>query len=51
MARMSDLLTIEKARREARLLFDQDPDLQAPEHQALAERLAKFWTAGAADAS
>ncbi len=51
MARLSDLVTIEKARREAALLFDRDPDLQAPEHQALAEKLTAFWTPGAGDSS
>ncbi len=51
MARLSDIPTIEKARREARLIFDADPELQAPEHQALADRLIQFWTPGAADAS
>ena len=32
----TDLATIEKARREASLIFQQDPDLHAPEHEALA---------------
>jgi ATP-dependent DNA helicase RecG len=51
MARLSDLVTIEKARREAAQIFDRDADLQAPEHQALAEKLAAFWTPGATDSS
>lgn len=51
MARLSDLVTIEKARREASLIFDRDPDLRAPEHEALAEKLAEFWTPGAGDSS
>jgi ATP-dependent DNA helicase RecG len=51
MARLSDLPTVEKARREARLIFEQDPDLQAAEHGMLAERLAAFWAPGSGDAS
>jgi ATP-dependent DNA helicase RecG len=51
MARLSDLATVEKARREARLIFERDPDLQAPEHGLLAQRLLEFWTPGSADAS
>jgi hypothetical protein len=45
------LPTIEKARREATLLFERDPDLQAPEHQPLARKMAEFWTPGAGDSS
>ncbi|MGH2521857.1 MAG: ATP-dependent DNA helicase RecG, partial [Anaerolineales bacterium] len=53
MARLSDVKTIEKARREARLLFERDPNLQQPEHQTLAEKLEQFWMLreGAADVS
>jgi ATP-dependent DNA helicase RecG len=51
MAKLSDLRTIEKARREAQLLFERDPDLQAPEHQTLAKNLAQFWTPGSGDVS
>jgi ATP-dependent DNA helicase RecG len=51
MARLSDLVTIEKARRVAHQIFDSDPELQAPEHQLLASRLAQFWQPGAGDAS
>ncbi len=51
MAKLSDMKTIEKARREAQLLFERDPGLKAPEHQAIAENLARFWTPGAGDAS
>jgi ATP-dependent DNA helicase RecG len=51
MAKLSDLRTIEKARREAQLLFERDPDLQLPEHQALAKNLAQFWTPGSGDVS
>jgi len=51
MAKLSDVKTIEKARQEARLLFEHDPDLKAPEHQQLAENLARFWTPGSGDVS
>ena len=51
MAKLSDLRTIEKARREAQLLFERDPDLQLPEHQTLAKNLAQFWTPGSGDIS
>jgi len=51
MARLSDLRTVEKARREAQWLFERDPNLQAPELKPLAENLAKFWTAGSGDVS
>ena len=51
MAKLSDMKTIEKARREAHLLFERDPELKAPEHQAIAENLARFWTPGAGDVS
>ncbi|MBI4772157.1 MAG: ATP-dependent DNA helicase RecG, partial [Chloroflexi bacterium] len=51
MAKLSDMKTIEKARREAQLLFERDPELRAPEHQAIAENLARFWISGAGDVS
>jgi len=53
MARLTDVKTIEKARREAHRLFDTDPALQASEHQTLAANLAKFWVEreGAGDVS
>jgi ATP-dependent DNA helicase RecG len=51
MAKLSDLRTIEKARREAQLIFERDPELQLPEHQILAKNLAQFWTPGSGDVS
>jgi ATP-dependent DNA helicase RecG len=51
MARLSDVATIEKARRAARQIFDRDPELQAPEHQKLAALFEEFWTPGAGDKS
>jgi ATP-dependent DNA helicase RecG len=51
MAKLSDIPTIEKARREAQRLFQKDPELKAPEHAAIAENLARFWSPGAGDVS
>jgi ATP-dependent DNA helicase RecG len=51
MAKLSDLWTVEKARREAQWLFERDPNLQLPEVQTLAQNLAKFWTPGSGDVS
>lgn len=42
-ARLSDVAMIEKARREAVRLFDDDPALDKPEHQPLVEWLDRFW--------
>jgi ATP-dependent DNA helicase RecG len=43
MATLTDLRLIEKAQHSAKKLFDQDPDLQLPEHRELAATLAHFW--------
>jgi ATP-dependent DNA helicase RecG len=43
MATLTDLQLIEKAQRTAKSLFEQDPDLNLPEHQKLAATLAHFW--------
>jgi ATP-dependent DNA helicase RecG len=43
MASLSDVQLIEKAQRSAKELFEQDPELNLPEHQALASMLAEFW--------
>jgi ATP-dependent DNA helicase RecG len=45
-ARLTDLLMIEKARSQATRLFEKDPMLEAPEHQALATAVDRFWTNG-----
>jgi ATP-dependent DNA helicase RecG len=52
-ARLSDVKTIEKARREALRLFERDPELQAPEHKSIAELVSAFWAPreGAGDVS
>ena len=43
VAKLSDTATLEKARREALRLFEEDPDLGKPEHQALAASVRRFW--------
>lgn len=50
-ARLSDIQTIEKARREALAVFERDPDLQAPEHAGIAALVARFWAGGTGDVS
>ncbi len=51
MASLTDVGLIEKARGQAEMLFEQDPELQQPEHGLLAEALERFWTAGKGDVS
>lgn len=51
LADITDLKMIEKARREARRLFEEDPDLSQPEHELLRQALADFWKAGSGDIS
>jgi ATP-dependent DNA helicase RecG len=43
MASLTDVQLIEKAQRSAKKLIEQDPELNLPEHQALASLLADFW--------
>jgi ATP-dependent DNA helicase RecG len=43
-AQLTDLRTLEVARVAARQLFAADPNLIAPEHRALAGRVAAFWS-------
>ncbi|MBL8046299.1 MAG: ATP-dependent DNA helicase RecG [Anaerolineales bacterium] len=50
-ARLSDIRTIEKARREAIALFERDPELSAPEHAGVANLVNKFWHTGSGDVS
>lgn len=49
-AQLSDLRTLEEARAAAQALFAADPALEQPEHSALAEQVAEFWS-GAGDVS
>jgi ATP-dependent DNA helicase RecG len=51
MARLTDIRLIEKARREATRLFQEDPLLQKPEHGLLAEELGGFWQTMKGDVS
>ena len=43
MARLSDTALLELARDQATEVFDEDPKLEATEHQALAEAVARSW--------
>jgi ATP-dependent DNA helicase RecG len=51
MASLSDIHLIEKARTHAQDLFNQDPNLERPEHQELQKMMKRFWPAGAGDVS
>jgi ATP-dependent DNA helicase RecG len=44
MARISDVAILEMARTEAVRLFQIDPDMKQPEHQALAREMARVWS-------
>ncbi|MBI4297618.1 MAG: ATP-dependent DNA helicase RecG [Chloroflexi bacterium] len=50
LARLSDVALLEMARREAQQVFQRDPTLQAPEHQALGRELARVWSSGITEA-
>ncbi|MBI5032725.1 MAG: ATP-dependent DNA helicase RecG [Chloroflexi bacterium] len=43
IAKLSDISILEEARRVAQGIFDRDPNLAAPEHQVLGQRVAEFW--------
>ncbi len=43
LAKLTDTKTLDLARRVARRIYEQDPDLSQPEHVALAERVQVFW--------
>ena len=51
MASLTDVALIEKARLQAQKLFEDDADLQKPEHTLLAEALGRFWGEGKGDVS
>jgi ATP-dependent DNA helicase RecG len=51
LANLTDVRLIEKARQQAQSLFQDDPDLSSPEHQALTQRLEEFWSDGRGDIS
>jgi ATP-dependent DNA helicase RecG len=50
LASLSNIRILEQARIEAQALFREDPALSKPEHQPLAEQVARFW-AGKSDLS
>ncbi len=43
VAKLSDVKILEEARGAAQTLFDRDPDLNLPEHQALKAKVRDFW--------
>jgi ATP-dependent DNA helicase RecG len=51
MANLTDIRLIEKARKQAIALFDQDPDLSDPDHAALLKTFHRFWGDGRGDVS
>ncbi len=51
MASLTDVALIEKARAQAQRLFEEDADLQKPEHALLAESLQRFWGESKGDVS
>ena len=51
MAKLTDVVLIEKARQEAKKLFDLDPDLSNPEHESLAKVVKQFWSGGKGEIS
>ena len=51
MANLTDIRLIEKARHQALKLFEKDPTLSDPEHQALDKTFRRFWGNGRGDIS
>lgn len=51
MASITDMALIEKAREQAKALFERDPDLSLPEHARLAEAFERFWKGTTSDVS
>lgn len=51
MANISDVPLIEKAREQAKSLFERDPYLTQPEHALLAEAFERFWKGTSSDVS
>lgn len=51
LASLTDVRLIEKARRQAQILFEEYPDLDQPEFQTLATALDRFWGDGKGDIS
>ncbi len=51
MAKITDIHLIEKARKQAEILFAEDPELQKPENAAIKQNLQYFWKTGKGDIS
>ena len=51
LASITDIRLIEKARNQAEKLFAMDPNLQYPQNQSLARKLAQFWQSIPSDIS
>lgn len=51
MAKLTDVKLIEKAREQAQILFENDPELKEPEHILLAEAFERFWNGSKGDVS
>ncbi len=51
LANLTDVHLIEKARHYANLVFDNDPNLSAPEHQRMLDALNHFWPSEEGDIS
>jgi ATP-dependent DNA helicase RecG len=51
LAELTDIKLIERARKEAQLVFKQDPELERPEFQMLAGTFRRFWKEGQGDIS
>lgn len=51
LADITDVHLIQKARSQARSLFEQDPGLERAEHAALAQTLNRFWSNGRGEQS
>jgi ATP-dependent DNA helicase RecG len=46
LAKLGDIRLLELARNEAKVFFEEDPDLSRPEHRLLARKLNEFWQVG-----
>ncbi len=51
MANLMDVRLIEKARKHAQALFQEDPELTKPEHRELEKMMLRFWNSGKGDIS
>ncbi len=51
MAKITDVILIEKAREQAKKIFDLDPDLSRDEYKSLAQVVQQFWSGGRGEIS